>query len=118
MVSLHGSRRKIAGKAQDLIPHRHAQEIHRRIQPPTPEALSPDHQYYYTDDPLACEEFVQHLLEKGMGIHAVKHEGADLPRVDFDRIVKVAASAIASERICASLNIKPEEERFRFGFTA
>ena len=77
-----------------------------------------DHQFYYTDDPLACEEFVRHLLEEGMGIHAVRHDGADLPRAEFDRIVKVAASAAAAGLICASLNLKPEEERHRFGFSA
>ncbi|HEY0945825.1 MAG TPA: hypothetical protein VGD81_11180 [Opitutaceae bacterium] len=76
----------------------------------------PEHHFYYTDDPVACEDFVQELLEKGMGIHAIKHDGIDLPRVDFDRIVKVAASEGASRRICTSLNIKPEEERYRFGF--
>lgn len=76
----------------------------------------PEHHFYYTDDPVACEDFVQELLENGMGIHAIKHDGGDLPRVDFDRIVKVAASEIASRRICTSLNIKPEEERYRFGF--
>ena len=78
----------------------------------------PAHEFYYTDDPLACEQFLQDLLEQGMGLHAIKHEGADLPRVDFDRMVKVAAGAIASKLICTSLNIKSEEERFRFGFAA
>lgn len=78
----------------------------------------PEHHLYNTDDPVACEEFVQDLLENGMGIHAIKHDGADLPRPDFDRVVKIAASAIASKRICSSLNIKPEEEHHRFGFTA
>jgi hypothetical protein len=78
----------------------------------------PEHHFYITDDPVACEEFVQDLLENGMGIHAIKHEGADLPRPDFDRVVKLAASALASKRICASLSIKPEEEHYRFGFAA
>ena len=78
----------------------------------------PEHHLYNTDDPVACEEFVQDLLENGMGIHAIKHDGADLPRPDFDRVVKIAASAIASKRICSSLNIKPEEEHHRFGFAA
>lgn len=78
----------------------------------------PEHHFHYTDDPVSCEEFVQELLEKGMGIHAIKHDGADLPRVDFDRIVKVAAAEIAARRICTSLNIKPDEERYRFGFAS
>lgn len=78
----------------------------------------PDRHFYYTDDPIALEDFVQELLEQGMGVHGLKHEGADLPRSECDRIVKIAAARIASRRICASLNIKPEEERHRFGFTA
>ena len=78
----------------------------------------PDHHVYYTDDPLACEEFVQQLLEQGMGIHAIKYGGSDLPRPDFDRIVKVAAATLAAKCLCTSLDIKPEEERYRFGFTA
>jgi hypothetical protein len=77
-----------------------------------------EHHFYSTDDPVACEEFIQDLLENGMGIHAIKHEGADLPRPSFDRVVKLAASALASKWICTSLSIKPEEEHHRFGFAA
>lgn len=78
----------------------------------------PEHHQYFTDDPVICEEFVQDLLEKGMGLHAIKHDGADLPPADFDRMVEIAAVAVASKLICTSLNIKPDEERFRFGFAA
>jgi hypothetical protein len=78
----------------------------------------PEHHEYYTDDPVACEEFVQSLLEHGMGLHAIRHEGTYLPKLDFDRIVKVAAAQVASKLICASLHIKAEEERYRFGFAA
>jgi hypothetical protein len=78
----------------------------------------PAHHEYFTDDPVECEAFVQHLLELGMGLHAIRHEGAELPKVDFDRIVKIAAGQIASRLICTSLNIKTEEERYRFGFAA
>jgi hypothetical protein len=78
----------------------------------------PEHHSFYTDDPLACEGFVQQLLEKRMGIHAIRRDGVELPRNEFDRIVKVAASAVAAEAICASLNLTPEEERYRFGFSA
>jgi hypothetical protein len=53
-----------------------------------------------------------------MGIHSIRHDGAELPRPEFDRIIKLAAGAIASKRICASLSIKPEEEHYRFGFAA
>lgn len=80
---------------------------------------SPPHRHeYFTDDPVACEEFVQGLLERGMGLHAIRRDGDDLPKVDFDRMVKVAAAEIAAKLVCTSLNIKPEEARFRFGFSA
>ena len=78
----------------------------------------PEHHQYFTDDPVACEAFLQDLLEHGMGIHAIRHDGVDLPKTDFDRMVKVAAGAAAARLICTSLNIKPDEERFRFGFAA
>lgn len=74
--------------------------------------------HFATDDPVACEEFVQELLERGCGIRAIKHEGMELPKVEFDRIVKTAAGMLASRHICASLGIKADEEQFRFGFTA
>ena len=74
--------------------------------------------HYSTDDPVACEEFVSELLERGFGIRAIRHEGLDLPGHQFDRILKVAAGMLASRRVCASLGIKPEEERHRFGFAA
>ncbi len=34
--------------------------------------------HYSTDDPVACEEFVEELLERGLAIRAIKHEGLDL----------------------------------------
>ena len=74
--------------------------------------------HYSTDDPVACEEFVEELLERGYAIRAIRHEGLDLPKPDFDRVVKTAAGMLASKHVCASLGIKPEEEKYRFGFTA
>lgn len=74
--------------------------------------------HYATDDPVTCEEFVEELLERGYAIRAIKHEGVELPKKDFDRIVKTAAGMLASKRICASLGIKAEEEKYRFGFAA
>ena len=78
----------------------------------------PEHHSYFTDDPIACEEFIEELLERGMGLHAIKLEGADLPKVDFDRMVKIAASEAAATLICPSLTIKADEVRHRFGFVA
>jgi hypothetical protein len=74
--------------------------------------------HYSTDDPVTVEEFVEELLERGFPIRAIKHEGLDLPKHDFDRLVKNAAGMLASKHVCRSLAIKPEEEKFRFGFTA
>ena len=74
--------------------------------------------HHSTDDPVACEEFVEELLERGFAIRAIKHEGLELPKNEFDRMVKTAAGMLASKRICASLGIKAEEEKYRFGFTA
>jgi hypothetical protein len=74
--------------------------------------------HYSTDDPVTCEQFVEELLAHGSRIQAIKHEGLDLPRNDFDKIVKTAAEGIASKCICASLGIKPDEAKFRFGLAA
>jgi hypothetical protein len=71
-----------------------------------------------TDDPVAAEEFLEELLERGYKVRTIKHDGADLPQKDFDKMVKTAAGMLASKHVCNSLGIKAEEERFRFGFTA
>ncbi len=74
--------------------------------------------HFSTDDPVACEEFLVEMLEQGFLIDGIKHEGMSLPKVDFDKMLKTAAGMFASKRLCAALGIKPEEERFRFGFAA
>jgi hypothetical protein len=71
-----------------------------------------------TDDPVACEEIVAELLDLGFSVRTIKHEGVDLPRPEFDKIVRSAASLLVSRKICESLGLKAEEERFRFGFAA
>lgn len=78
----------------------------------------PQHHEFFTDEAVACEGFVLELLERGMALHAIKRDGADLPAAEFDRIVKVAAGEVAAKLICATLHIKSDEERFRFGFAA
>lgn len=72
---------------------------------------------YRSDDPVACEEFLEELLEKGYRIKAIRHEGVDVPAPDFDKMVKIAASMLASKVIRASLGISTDEEHFRFGFS-
>ena len=74
--------------------------------------------HYSTDDPMACEGFLVELLECGLKINSVKHEGVELPRPESDRMIRTAASILAGKRVCASLGIKPEEQHFRFGFAA
>lgn len=78
----------------------------------------PQHHEFYADDVVEVEGFIQELLARGMGLHAIKHEGADVPQVEFDRIVKIAASEVAAKLVCATLHIKADEERQRFGFAA
>jgi hypothetical protein len=74
--------------------------------------------HYGTDDPVACEAFLKEALERGVCIRGIKHDGVDLPRADFDKMIRTAAGMLVSEKICNALRIKPEEERFRFGFAA
>ena len=74
--------------------------------------------HYETDDPVACEEVLSQLLERDFKIFDLKHDGLSLPRPEFDRMIKAAASMLAARHVCASLDIKSEEERFRFGFAA
>jgi hypothetical protein len=74
--------------------------------------------HYSTDDPVTCEQAIEELLERGLGLKAIKHEGVDLPKQDFDKMIQTAAGMLASKHICGALGIKPEEERYRFGFSA
>jgi hypothetical protein len=74
--------------------------------------------HFQTDDPIACEEFLVELLERGLKIRAIKHEGVDLPRGEFDKMVRIAACIMAANHVCASLDLKVDEERFRFSFAA
>jgi hypothetical protein len=76
------------------------------------------HHEFFADDIIEVESFIQDLLANGMGLHGIKHQGMDLPKVEFDRIVRVAAGEVAAKLICSTLHIKADEERFRFGFAA
>lgn len=73
---------------------------------------------FTTDDPVTCEEALEELLERNFAVKSIKHEGVELPQSEFDRMVRNAASLMASKKICTSLGIKPEEEQYRFGFSA
>jgi len=71
-----------------------------------------------TDDPVAVEEFLTDLLDRGYKIRDIRHDGVELPPKDADQLIKTAAGMLAARCVCASLGIKPEEEHHRFGFTA
>lgn len=71
-----------------------------------------------TDDPVACEEYLVEIIERGFHIKSIMHEGVELAGLESDRMIKTAASLLAARKLCQSLNISPEEERFRFGFSA
>jgi hypothetical protein len=73
---------------------------------------------YVSDDPVACEEFLAELLERGFRINDIRHEGVEMPRHDFDKMIKTAAGMVAAKTICSALGISTEEEHYRFGFSA
>lgn len=79
---------------------------------------SPELYHFRSDDPVACEEFLEELLERGCRITAIRHEGIDMPKPDFDKMIKTAAGMLAAKSICSALGITKEEEHFRFGFAA
>lgn len=77
---------------------------------------SPSH--YLTDDPIAAEEFLCELLERGFQLRSIHHDGEVLVAKDSDRLVKRAASMLAAKHIRHSLGLNADEEKYRFGFSA
>ena len=61
--------------------------------------------HYVSDDPVACEEFLTELLERGFKITGILHEGIALPKVDSDKMIKTAAGMLATKHICRSLGM-------------
>jgi hypothetical protein len=86
----------------------YAVPFHRHEQP---------HQHL-TNDPVACEEFLTELLERGFKIKSIAHEGVALSKVDFDRMIKTAAGVLTTRTICRSLGIDSAEAHHRFGSPA
>jgi hypothetical protein len=74
--------------------------------------------HYVTNDPVACEEFLTELLERGFKITGILHDGVALPKVESDRIIKTAAGILATKHICRSLGIDTAEAHHRFGSPA
>jgi hypothetical protein len=79
---------------------------------------APQPHHYGSDDPVACEEFLAELLERGFRIRTIRHEGLELEKPEFDRMVKTAAGMLTAKRLCSALGISAEEEKYRFGFAA
>ena len=71
-----------------------------------------------TDDPVEAEEYLMQLLHARSRILSVKHEGVDIPRAQFDRMLKVASERLISEMLCNALDIDSAEISHRFGFAA
>jgi len=78
----------------------------------------PDVQHYFGDEPVACQEFLEGLLERRCNILAIRHNGVGVPKSEFDKMVKTAAGMLAAQHICSSLGITTEEAHYRFGFSA
>lgn len=75
-------------------------------------------QHHLTDDPVACEEFLSELLDRNFKIHAISHEGVELPRPESDRLIRTAAGLLATRHLCTSLGIDHAEAHHRFGSPA
>ena len=73
---------------------------------------------HQTDDPIEAEDFLMHLLASRVRITQIRHEGAAMPRHQFDLMLKVAAERIASALLREALAIDGAEVKDRFGFAA
>lgn len=71
-----------------------------------------------TDDPIEAEEYLMQLLHARSRILSIKHEGVELPRPQFDRMLKVATERLSSEMLAHALDIDTAEVRHRFGLAA
>lgn len=75
-------------------------------------------QSYSTDDPIACENFLVDLLERGQKIRKISHGGDALSQDGFDRMIKAAAGILAKNHVCKSLGVDSLEAHYRFGVPA
>lgn len=73
---------------------------------------------HQTDDPVACEEFLVALLDNGLRITGLWHEGLELTGRDFDAMVRHAATALAAQHVARSLGLNAEQVHYRFGLAA
>lgn len=73
---------------------------------------------HHTDDPVELEDFLMHLLAARVRVLAIRHDGAEMDRAWFDRLLKIAAERIASTLLRESLALDGAEVKDRFGFAA
>ncbi|MFO1446931.1 MAG: hypothetical protein U1F61_02040 [Opitutaceae bacterium] len=73
---------------------------------------------HLTDDPIEAEDFLMQLLAARARIRAIRHDGATVTAVQFDRLLKIAAERISSELLRVSLGLDAAEIKDRFGFAA
>lgn len=73
---------------------------------------------HHTDDPVAAEEFLMHLLAARSRILEIRHEGVVLSPAQRDRMLKIAAERIAADMLRDSLGLNAADVRARFGLAA
>lgn len=73
---------------------------------------------HYTDDPVAAETFLMHLLTSGARINNILHDGAPMESHQFDRMLRVASERLAAQLLSISLHMDYVEVKHRFGFSS
>ncbi len=72
----------------------------------------------HTDDPVAAEEILMHLLAAHARILEIRHEGVPLATAQRDHMLKIAAERVASGLLRESLGLSAADVRARFGLAA
>jgi hypothetical protein len=75
-------------------------------------------EHHLANDPIEAEEFLSCLLQRGFRIFGILHQGVELPREEFDRMIKTAAGILTTRNLCRSLDIDSNEAHDRFGTPA
>ncbi len=70
---------------------------------------------YRTDDPVACEDLLVEVLERGYRVEHLMHEGVEMPQTQRDRMLRSAACILAAKHLERSLGLDEAEVRHRFG---
>ena len=71
-----------------------------------------------TNDPIEAEEYLMQLLQAHSRILSIKHEGVEIPQVQFDQMLRIASERLMAEMLCHALDIDTAEVRHRFAFAA